>query len=123
MNIRPLIRALLVFGGYLIIYSIGCVRDQHSIFPYGIISFVWIIVFSVSNHYTQGMEKDPQWEAYKKMREEQQQDVRRREALDEKLCSKKYTQAEMEYLIYTADLSTEQKNILRKKHLDKYKSL
>ena len=45
----------------------------------------------------------------------------RQKELDEKLTAGTYTNAEKEYLIYTAQLETEKKDELRKKHLPKNK--
>ena len=122
MNLRYNIFFLLMLVSELIVYIVQRITDREldefTLFPYAIVGLIWTLALVLYNHYSKGSEKDPEWEAYKKKREEEQQDVRRREALDEKLCSKHYTQAEKEYLIYTADLSTEQKNILRKKHLN-----
>ncbi len=45
----------------------------------------------------------------------------RQKALDEKLTNGKYTKAEKEHLIYTANLSTDKKDTLREKHLGQKK--
>ena len=49
------------------------------------------------------------------------EDRQRQKELDEKLTAGTYTDAEKEYLIYTAQLETEKKDELRKKHLPKNK--
>lgn len=41
----------------------------------------------------------------------------RLKAMDEKLANTHYTDAEKEYLIYTSDLTLENKNLLRYKHI------
>ena len=46
----------------------------------------------------------------------------RMKALDEKLTNAHYTNAEKEHLIYTSDLTLENKNLLRYKHIPPHKN-
>ena len=62
------------------------------------------------------LRKDRKAAAQKRERAQRQKETL--QALEQQLQTRHYTDAEIEYLIYHADLSTGQKDILRRKHFN-----